>query len=210
MCSGWETTEQLFCVLRKRFKQNSSFCHHRYQDEFAAEDLWGKKASHLHSSWQILDYVLKSLVYLTFRHLTYQNNWFILIMIQFFMNFLMELFIWSTRAFIINRNCCKIEFYRGCMKLSVGKAEELRLWGFLGSQSFSFSLLLLCSVFPSGMQQECLTLFLLQVFLFNIFKLLKAAVTNPSFPPSLCIFCSTPICALLSSLWCLSLSPMIF
>lgn len=132
-------------------------------------------------------------------------------MIQLFMNLLMKFFIWSTRALKINTHCCRITFYRECMKRSVGKAEEPRLSeGFLAVTDFQIKTpghLLCVPLWDVASVSHFSCYKLLYLIPFN---LLKAAETNPSFPPNLRVFCSTLICALLSPLWHLSHSQRIF
>lgn len=127
------------------------------------------------------------------------------------MSLLMKLFVWSTRALIINTHCCRITFYRECMKKSVGKAEEPRLSeGFLAVTDFQIKTpghLLCVPLWDVASASHFSCYKLLDLIPFN---LLKAAETNPSFPPNLRVFCSTLICALLSPLWHLSHSRRIF
>lgn len=149
------------CTENQRFAQNSVHFVTIYIKMNLQLRTCGEKSFTLALQLTNTGICFKNLAYLTFRYLMYQKNWFILIMIQFFMNFLMKLFIWSTRALIMNIHYCRIKFYRECMKLSLGKAEELRLpegfWAVTEPQ-----------LKTPGMLQKCLTLFLLHVFAFNI------------------------------------------
>lgn len=116
----------------------------------------GKKESHFHFIWQILEYVFKSLVYLSFRYLTHQNNWYFS---SIFLSYLWTsswnyLFVWNTGALTFSIFCCRIKCWWKCMREFWGRERNsdppiFFLDMFKYSESSSISLVLLCCVFPT-------------------------------------------------------------